>query len=1236
MKKILILGCALVLLIGCITMSSMAATTKTGYCQACKTDVTWEPVVFGEVTVPEGQTSVHKHYYFTEDKPSATQLIAKAGVTLCVDLCGKDVTFRGRGFLNYQATEAAPAGINIQDSEGGATVTSYSHKSGVNDYTYDTNNTAGGMFWVDNYCTVNIYGGTYIFDNRTPSDSKTLNGGIAVVYPGGTFNVYNATLNGGVVASQGGCIDVQDKGSVLLHNTIVSSGSAATGPCINVQKATCKVTLSGNSQVDEIYYHYNNTASLAVSGAFTGQANISYNTANVTNLAVGTAVGSLENSGSVTGDLYCTNGSGYSVVADGTTLKLAATSTAEVRYECPHCKQPVKWVPFTPVDSINAGTHHFYLDKNYSPTSSPASKQVGVIGSAQVCLDLNGYSYETDGRAFYTSDTAVLSIVSTKEGGQIVGTSGTSNPGGGSFSVSGTSTLNLYSGTLKFLKDDVTKYGTGRGGVILSSSKLNIYGGKIVGGDMVDSTYESFNTLDGVGGAIYASGTLNILGGEILSGTVPASGAGPCIYFTGSTSKLTLGGNAEVEDIYFVQNNSANFIVNSDFTGTANLSYPKEVSLYQGLAVGKCDAKELQGSISCTGQFPTVLPMEGNLVLSVYPLGVVAATGGQGFTTLQAALDAAQPGALVEILKSSAEDLSVSKNLCLQLNGCSITGTVTVAEGCTLYGMDSSTDDYSVSDDKYGKLTKVVGNVAGVSVDHGISQHSYIMVNQSGTVSFHCVALQIYAMSLRVTDDKNEPGLYYKSHFLADEIAAPLLTSYGVALSAREYPNAQNLETKCSYSVFTNFESGPNGNLGNASSTLLKGIMKNSNADIINGRNLSILVYGRAYAKTADGQILFGEGVSRSLADQLEGIDAIVDSLSSAQTKAVTELYHQFKSILQTRGLTNIAKAYEQNETGTLKVLVLGNSHGLDATNLLYEVFYQERLAGRHDQDVLIAALYYSGCSVNQHYDFLQNNQKVYTYHKNSGTKADRSWTVVEATCLDALRDEQWDVILMQQMNTTAADERYYKAQHWKYVADYLQNNQDNLPTLGFHVTWANPDDYALYLNDDAPYRIGSKPDVWREKHETLWAGADGKYDQDVMYAEIMRLTQKYLVDSTDWLGNDYFDERYIMGSATAVHYAQNIRGRDHEDIYRDYTHMNDYGRLICAYQWYAQLMGLEELTDVNTNVIPKILKHPNSKYPSATDANGNYIVDDGMKADLIASVNWTLKHPFCLSESEN
>ena len=66
--------------------------------------------------------------------------------------------------------------------------------------------------------------------------------------------------------------------------------------------------------------------------------------------------------------------------------------------------------------------------------------------------------------------------------------------------------------------------------------------------------------------------------------------------------------------------------------------------------------------------------------------------------------------------------------------------------------------------------------------------------------------------------------------------------------------------------------------------------------------------------------------------------------------------------------------------------------------------------------------------------------------------------------------------------------------------------------------------------------------------------------------------------------------------------------------------------------QTELEAMGLEEITEVNMDTIPTTLKHANSKFPVLT--NGVYPVTQDMKDDLIESVNWALKNPFSLPES--
>jgi len=190
MKKLLAMLLILVVLAGAMAVSASAASNKTGYCEKCETEVTWEPIVWGKVTIPDGQTTVHKHYYCDKDYANASQIILKGGMSACIDLNGKQIVFPGgRGFIVNGATADTPAALSIQDSAGGATVTSHSYRYLNDDGTVSSqsSNGAAGVLWIDNYCTLDIYGGTYRLDVKTPDTLQTGSGGIIALYNTDTY-----------------------------------------------------------------------------------------------------------------------------------------------------------------------------------------------------------------------------------------------------------------------------------------------------------------------------------------------------------------------------------------------------------------------------------------------------------------------------------------------------------------------------------------------------------------------------------------------------------------------------------------------------------------------------------------------------------------------------------------------------------------------------------------------------------------------------------------------------------------------------------------------------------------------------------------------------------------------------------------------------------------------------------------------------------------------------------------
>ena len=61
-----------------------------------------------------------------------------------------------------------------------------------------------------------------------------------------------------------------------------------------------------------------------------------------------------------------------------------------------------------------------------------------------------------------------------------------------------------------------------------------------------------------------------------------------------------------------------------------------------------------------------------------------------------------------------------------------------------------------------------------------------------------------------------------------------------------------------------------------------------------------------------------------------------------------------------------------------------------------------------------------------------------------------------------ALLDEQWDIVVMQQMNSRLGRDSEFLAANYNAVINCIFENQEVAPKLAFHMTWTNPDDYAL------------------------------------------------------------------------------------------------------------------------------------------------------------------------------
>lgn len=303
-----------------------------------------------------------------------------------------------------------------------------------------------------------------------------------------------------------------------------------------------------------------------------------------------------------------------------------------------------------------------------------------------------------------------------------------------------------------------------------------------------------------------------------------------------------------------------------------------------------------------------------------------------------------------------------------------------------------------------------------------------------------------------------------------------------------------------------------------------------------------------------------------------------------------------------------------------LKILVLGNSHGLDSTHFLPEVFKAEHPGKK----VIVGALYRDGCRMWQHADFLPNEKEVYWYLKNAtfegvpGTTEDVKWvTTKNVAARVGIADEQWDVIVMQQMNTQSGLEGDYEQKEFDTVVDYILKHQEKAPIFLWNMVWANPDGEIYHTPGSGLCNPVNSAD-WTEKHKNWFPGEDGKYSRNVLYDNIVRCAKKIIAPM----------ERFadILPVGTAVQYALNVLGREEENMYRDYTHLSDYGRMMAAYVWYAKIMGISHFDSVKLEDMPIALHNSKSTYPRYNETVIPLSETD--KEDLRKAVNYALENP--------
>lgn len=309
-------------------------------------------------------------------------------------------------------------------------------------------------------------------------------------------------------------------------------------------------------------------------------------------------------------------------------------------------------------------------------------------------------------------------------------------------------------------------------------------------------------------------------------------------------------------------------------------------------------------------------------------------------------------------------------------------------------------------------------------------------------------------------------------------------------------------------------------------------------------------------------------------------------------------------AVADTSAATTVETTTEPTQTPeeekALKIMIIGNSHSHDTFWLLHKVFADQM----PDQEVVLGVMYYSGCTVDQHVTFSEQKQAVYTYFRNS----EGTWDRIEQSTMDyGLRDQAWDIIVFQGGRDDGENE--YNLKGRRALEAIVKEHVAQPYKMMWQITWPSPDD-PTFFSADYPVKASAG---WVEYLEKYY-GHDTFYQFKVMVEK----TKPYLLE----------DETYekVISTGAGVMYAHAARNVPQLELWRDYAHLSDYGRLIAAYTFYAQFTG-NPVTEINIDVIPTALREKRSQ------AKGDLIITEEMKQVIMDSANHVLEDPWTAPE---
>lgn len=300
----------------------------------------------------------------------------------------------------------------------------------------------------------------------------------------------------------------------------------------------------------------------------------------------------------------------------------------------------------------------------------------------------------------------------------------------------------------------------------------------------------------------------------------------------------------------------------------------------------------------------------------------------------------------------------------------------------------------------------------------------------------------------------------------------------------------------------------------------------------------------------------------------------------------------------ETTAATKPAPTEPEGEAEVLKVLTLGHSLAVNATRMLNLVAHAEGY-----KEMRVGTLYYSGCPLKKHVEFLTNDSPEYALYVSSTETPNQPPEIMEnVTMYQAIKFDYWDIIIMQAGVFDLAKAETYTNGDIQTIQKYVNDNKLNPNAVfGWHLPWA----------------FATDPAQQNEHFANQYQAYNN--DRRILFEAFCKNVEAYILP----------DETFtcLIPSGAAVENAISSHMKE-GDILCDYAHAGDFGRLIAAYAYFCTLTGVEKLEEIKVDAIPKA-------FVKTSYVSGDRVLTDADKALILESVNNALAHPLEITESQ-